>query len=229
MFKSQSFDLVLMDVRMPVLDGIGATEQIRAWEKAQNRSPTPIIALTANAMREDIDKSLAAGCNVHLSKPVGKARLFEIINKLHVAEDPLCISADVAGQASLQTDNPEPIDNRDGTFLPIVDRNTLQELEVDMGCSIDRIILKFIETLPGRIATIVTAAKQRDLSAIEDVAHYVKGGARTLGAKQLAAICLELEHVGKDGEADSLTQLLAKLEESGGLVTVELEQILNGE
>jgi CheY-like chemotaxis protein len=79
MFQAGRYDLVLMDVQMPVIDGYQATEAIRRWEREQRRPPTPIIAMTANAFREDIAKSLAAGCTVHLTKPIRKAVLLAAI------------------------------------------------------------------------------------------------------------------------------------------------------
>ena len=77
--KSGRFDLVLMDVQMPLLDGYGATEEIRRWEREEGRRPTPIVALTAHALREYEDKSRQAGCDGHVTKPVTKRRLFEAI------------------------------------------------------------------------------------------------------------------------------------------------------
>ena len=74
-FKQGAYDIVLMDVQMPVMDGLTATAQMRAWERAQRRLTTPIVALTAHAFKEDIAKSLAAGCTAHLTKPIRKAGL----------------------------------------------------------------------------------------------------------------------------------------------------------
>ncbi|MBF0371561.1 MAG: response regulator [Magnetococcales bacterium] len=75
----EHFDLVLMDVQMPVMDGLQATRQIRLMERKANRTPIPIIALTAHAMREDEGKSYEAGCNDHLTKPIKKTVLLEAI------------------------------------------------------------------------------------------------------------------------------------------------------
>ncbi len=82
-FTQGAYDLVFMDVQMPVMDGHTATRQIRQWEAEQNRSPTVIIALTAHAIREEIDKCMAAGCSSHLSKPVKKQVLLQAI-KTHL-------------------------------------------------------------------------------------------------------------------------------------------------
>jgi len=78
-FKDGRYDLVLMDVQMPVMDGRQATQAIRAWEKSSGVAPTPVIALTAHAVKEEIDRCLEAGCNAHLSKPVKKGTLLDAI------------------------------------------------------------------------------------------------------------------------------------------------------
>jgi two-component system sensor histidine kinase/response regulator len=69
-FKSGNYDPVLMDMQMPVMDGYTATRTIRAWESQEGVKPTPIIALTAFALKDEVQKSLDAGCNAHLTKPI---------------------------------------------------------------------------------------------------------------------------------------------------------------
>ena len=78
-FQSGRYDLVLMDMQMPVMDGCQATILIRQWEQEQQRLPTPIVSLTANVFRDEIEKSLAAGCTAHLTKPIKKKTLLEAI------------------------------------------------------------------------------------------------------------------------------------------------------
>jgi two-component system sensor histidine kinase/response regulator len=78
-FKNGEFDVVLMDMQMPVMSGIEATRIIREWEKDRHRAPKPIIALTASALREEIQNSLRAGCSHHLTKPVRKSELIAAI------------------------------------------------------------------------------------------------------------------------------------------------------
>lgn len=80
-FKTEKYDLVLMDIQMPLMDGYGATREIRKWERENNARETPIIALTAYAYKEDKQKSLDAGCNGHLVKPIKKAVLLEAISE----------------------------------------------------------------------------------------------------------------------------------------------------
>ena len=78
-YKTQRFDLVLMDVQMPVMDGYAATRAMREWEATQGRPPTPIIALTAHARQEDAENSRVAGCTAHLTKPIKKATLLSTL------------------------------------------------------------------------------------------------------------------------------------------------------
>lgn len=74
-FQAGHYDLVLMDMQMPVMDGYPATRRIRQWEQAQHQPPTVRIALIAHALPEEMQQSLEAGCNEHLSKPIKKAAL----------------------------------------------------------------------------------------------------------------------------------------------------------
>ena len=80
-FKQRPYDLVLMDSEMPELDGYAATRAMRAFERERASAPTPIVALTAHALREARDRSLAAGCTDHLTKPIKKATLLDAIAK----------------------------------------------------------------------------------------------------------------------------------------------------
>ncbi len=75
------FDLVLMDVQMPVMDGYTAVRKIREWEREHNRPPTPIVALTASALEQGVRESIAVGCIAHLAKPIKKSTLLEAIRR----------------------------------------------------------------------------------------------------------------------------------------------------
>jgi CheY-like chemotaxis protein len=77
--RDRKFDLVLMDIRMPIVDGYQATTRIRSWEQANNRRRTPIVALTASALEEAAHRTKAAGCDAHVIKPVKKSTLLYAI------------------------------------------------------------------------------------------------------------------------------------------------------
>jgi signal transduction histidine kinase/CheY-like chemotaxis protein/HPt (histidine-containing phosphotransfer) domain-containing protein len=79
--KSGHYDLVLMDGHMPVMDGYAATRAMRAWELSHGARPIPILALTADAFKEALEKSVASGFNAHLTKPIGKATLLKAIRQ----------------------------------------------------------------------------------------------------------------------------------------------------
>jgi two-component system, sensor histidine kinase and response regulator len=87
MYQARKYDLVLMDVQMPVMDGHTATKMIREWEKQSDVSPVPIIALTAHAYQEEMQKSFAAGCSDHLTKPIRKNTLLNAIQQW-IKQDP---------------------------------------------------------------------------------------------------------------------------------------------
>ena len=80
-YMSGQYDLVLMDMQMPVMDGYTATREIRKWETEHSVRPKPIIALTANALKEDARRSLDAGCTAHLTKPIKKTPLLQAIDE----------------------------------------------------------------------------------------------------------------------------------------------------
>jgi signal transduction histidine kinase/ActR/RegA family two-component response regulator len=80
-FLTCAYDLILMDMQMPVMDGYTATKEIRRLEVEEGRKRTPIIALTAYALREDLQKSLDAGCDAHLTKPIAKQVLLDAIEE----------------------------------------------------------------------------------------------------------------------------------------------------
>jgi PAS domain S-box-containing protein len=91
-FISGAYDVVLMDMQMPVMDGYSATRRIRQWESENHARPVPILALTAHALPEEVRKSLDAGCTAHLTKPLRKATLLRAIEehtvgRVHVRVD----------------------------------------------------------------------------------------------------------------------------------------------
>jgi len=88
MFEAGLYDIVLMDRQMPVMDGLTATRRIRAWEHTNGRAPTPIIALTASALKGDRETCLAAGCTAYLSKPIKQDVLLQAIRDHASAKTP---------------------------------------------------------------------------------------------------------------------------------------------
>jgi CheY-like chemotaxis protein len=80
-FTANRYDLILMDIQMPVLDGYAATSQIREWERSRQLAPIPIIALTASAFEHTVRRAELAGCDAHVPKPVKKAVLLDVVHR----------------------------------------------------------------------------------------------------------------------------------------------------
>jgi len=80
-FKNGEYDLVLMDIQMPVMDGLTACREIRLWEEAKGKVSTPIVALTAHGFARDEVRSGEAGCEAHLIKPIGKQERLDAIHR----------------------------------------------------------------------------------------------------------------------------------------------------
>ncbi len=78
-FKAKPYALILMDIQMPVMDGLEATRIIRKMEQEHGDAPVPIVAVTANAFKEDEENCMAAGCTDYLAKPISKAKLLECV------------------------------------------------------------------------------------------------------------------------------------------------------
>ena len=77
--RQRDFDCILMDVQMPVMDGLEATRALRQWERERGRAPIPVVALTANAMDEERDRCMVAGMNAHLAKPIEMNELRDLL------------------------------------------------------------------------------------------------------------------------------------------------------
>ena len=173
------FDLVLMDVQMPVLDGLAATERIRAHPPAHG-SPR-IVALTANAMVDDRTASRRAGMDGFLAKPIREAELDAVL-----AGAAAC--ADVA--AAVFDTEAESI------------RAWVDDMAAATGgdnAKLAEILHNFADRLPGVLRKMETAAQAGDARNLARLAHGLKGSSATLGANRFAALCADLEdraHLG---------------------------------
>ena len=221
-FQLGLYDLVLMDIQMPVMDGFTATRKIRAWEQTNHLPTTPILALTAHALQKVTQDILEAGCNMHLTKPISKSRLLGIVN--HFASQNtqglgMELDRDLSVIASEMSrgDEQEPTQsNRAASHHPSAEKQslnqtTLNQLRQDLGGHIERPINRFLEHLPIRVADISHATAHQDTTLLENVAHKLKGTSATIGAEQLAALANTLEGIGKSGILSEVTTPLDDL------------------
>src|SRR5437899_42983 len=198
------FDVVLMDVQMPEMDGFEATAAIRAREKTTGRHQ-PIIAMTAHAMKGDKERCLEAGMDGYVSKPVRTKDLFDEIKK-HVpsAEAP-------PTETSAKPPSPEatpPVRESAETL----DRATLMErLEGDAGLLAELVGL-FLQDYPRLLTAMREAVARGDAKLLERAAHTLKGAVSNFAAPAATAAALRLEQMGRQANLTQAEEALAALE-----------------
>jgi PAS domain S-box-containing protein len=128
-FTAKHYDLVLMDRQMPVMDGLTATRAIRAWELANQHPPTPIIALTASALKGDQEKCLAAGCTAYLTKPIKEEVLLQAIRE-HTRESSQMNAIRIRANPTIADLIPEFLENRRRDVTAIQDALDKGDFEI---------------------------------------------------------------------------------------------------
>jgi CheY-like chemotaxis protein/HPt (histidine-containing phosphotransfer) domain-containing protein/two-component sensor histidine kinase len=172
--RTAAYDLVLMDVRMPRMDGFAATAAIRALEGAAGR--VPIIAMTAAAMPDEVARCLAAGMDAHVAKPMDLTALLSAVSDMLESRP---------RRPRVASDEPDPA----GPTL--IDHTTLQELRAAVGPGrLPRLIGVFAEETRARVARLTATD---DVGVIEEEAHGLKSAAGTFGAAALRSIASSLE------------------------------------
>jgi CheY-like chemotaxis protein/HPt (histidine-containing phosphotransfer) domain-containing protein len=206
LIRARHYDLVLMDVRMPEMDGIEATQTLRA---APATAELPIVALTAHALQEERDRCLAAGMNDFLSKPFRPVELFEMVDRWTAEAEPL----DTAPPAVTNGTAPagaEPARNGG----PPVDlagfRAAMREVGVE--AVVDSAVALFVRDAPIRMDGIRAALAAQDGTAIDRSAHAFKSGAGSIRAVALAALLAEIEHLAEKQDVPGACALAGKLE-----------------
>jgi len=208
--KSQKYDLVLMDCQMPEMDGFEATAEIRSFEGDSRH--TAIIAMTANALEGDREKCLAAGMDDYLSKPVKIDALKQMLE--HWTSSANAQAKETTEETDTKKDSLEIVD------ASVLDsyRMLQQPGKPDL---VNRLINLFIEGADKNLSLLKTSVANGNIEEIKREAHSIKGSAGNIGARQMAALCLELEqkaHIGAEAEV-LVSQLEKGFEQVAGVLT----------
>ncbi|MBM4257023.1 MAG: response regulator [Deltaproteobacteria bacterium] len=168
-FKVASYDIVLMDIHMPDLDGPSAVQVMRSWERTQQRPPIPIIALTASAVKEEIHECLRVGFTAHVTKPIKKQTLLEVLRH----------------HGNILTPH-----SAEGSNLPTTE-------QVSISQKIRTIIPQYLQDQRGIATSILVALEQRDYETIEELGHKMRGSGGSFGFDMLTNIGQNLEEAAR--------------------------------
>jgi CheY-like chemotaxis protein len=192
--QRETFDLALMDIQMPEMDGLEATGAIRA-EEARTGRHLPIIAMTAHAIKGDRERCLEAGMDDYVSKPIQAAALLRAIDSISL-DTPLAPQPETDTAAKdCVFDHASALDRMNG------DEEVLSE-----------IISLFLGDVPCQLDKIRQAIGQRDAKSLHAAAHSLKGAAGCLGGRQAATAAFRLEEMGEQADFSQAAEAFATLE-----------------
>ena len=215
------YDLVLMDVQMPVMDGLRAAREIRNPKSTVRNHQIPIIAMTANAMQGDREKCLEAGMNDYVSKPVDPKTLADVLEKWLPKEerkDEYPTSNTMKGSIDTQyIVTKESLDIR-YSKLPVFDKAGLLDRVMGDEALARKLIDMFQDDIPKRIDKLRRYLEAADVSGSAREAHTIKGVCANLGAERLRAIAFDMEKAAKAGEIKIAMGDLPELEKQFALL-----------
>jgi len=182
-FAAEHYDLVLMDRQMPVMDGLTATRAIRAWEQANHRPPTPIIALTAAALKGDQEKCMAAGCTAYLTKPLKQEVLLQAITERSIVAPPSSKEESSRKDAIFVRANPKFAD-----LIPV-----------------------FLQNCRQNVIAMLAALGRGDFQTVEGLGHGMKGAGGSYGFQAITDIGAAVEQAAESGDTDASRKWVGEL------------------
>ncbi len=222
--KSQ-YDLILMDCQMPEMDGFQATRLIRSQERESGvEEGVVIVALTANARKEDRDKCLASGMDDYLSKPFTMAQLRDVISKWHHASEGDDITVmKVLDTAADEVDSSEPQD--EDALLDVDTLNGIRALQSPQSPNIlEQLFDIYRGSAPGLIRNIDSSIKDENCESVREFAHSLKSSSGNMGARKIFELSAKIEEMGRDREIHGAGKLLEEIEQLFPMVCELLER-----
>jgi len=183
-YQTNQYDLVLMDIQMPLMDGLECTKKIREFEQHTNRLPVTIIAVTAHAMIGDKEKCIKAGMDDYITKPIEEKVLMEKIDKLRLNQT-----------KTLKTGNIE----------------LLNKL-FDNSSDVREIVSDFLEYYPHQLSLIKQKAKEKSFDEFAELVHKLKGSTSNFEAEKVVDTLKKLEVYAGQSDQASIEKLLLTLD-----------------
>ena len=201
------YDLVFMDCQMPVLDGYSATQEIRRIEGRDRH--TIIVALTANAMREDRVRCINAGMDDYLSKPILKEKL---ANKLNYWSQVLLSQKEISMDENMSTISPSLPTATTANLMALIDWNHLHQI-CDGNEEFELELLQtFAEDAAIHLAAMAQTIADQNYPVLEQQAHYIKGASANVGLNGMRAIASELEIQARQHQLDQAAERIQMLQ-----------------
>jgi len=194
-YKAGKYNLVLMDMQMPVMDGYTATREIRNYERENNLPATPIVVLSAHAFKEDTQRSLDAGCNDHLAKPVKKQALLETIQKYTTGK----ILPAETGECKTQAVGFGKATDTEGKII------------VRVKSDFKNFMPAFLDEVGSDIKFMREALNKDNLKSISMLAHKLKGVGGGFGFSAITDIGKSLEASSKNNNRSDIEKWLNEL------------------
>jgi PAS domain S-box-containing protein len=210
LLEQEDFDLVLMDIQMPDLDGLQATAQIRQMERTSGKR-LPIVAMTAQTGDSDRQLCLKAGMDAYVSKPI---RISELMNLIESVVPGGCFMDSKHDQESVV----------EAQFANLDEALALSRVGGDFEL-LREVVGLFLDDYPRAIEKIRSAVAANDATGVEHSAHSLKGSVSTFGAKDVFESALALEKQGRSGNLSGALDGLSKLEKALHALRPELEAL----
>lgn len=211
MLSGKYYDLVLLDVQMPGMDGYETVRRIRQLSGSGSSPRVPVVALTAHAMAGDRETCLAAGMDDYLAKPISGQLLADVLERWLDAR-----TSDPTLDKMVET----PVSAADRSVFD--EEAMLDNLMNDRDLA-SRVAGRFLNDLDGQLKTLRESFSRQDIEAVKDVAHSLKGGASYLGAAAMRQAAETLEMSIREGLVDPLDRLVNSVEVEGRRLELALK------